>query len=231
MKSWDFTSPIPEEIGLECQGSCHETGNNSHGNSLDSADPALLQREGESQRPKLVLLLGVTGAGWTLGAAPAAFQRPMEFPGDGIPRGWNSRGMEFPGMGGAAPCPLLGCRNVAIPCFQSAVICLFNKIGKNPTFLTLKPARLSLGNLPRRRVPEFQGSGMSADPAGREQSRENGIIPLPVPGPAKPFLESFIPNPSSHPAPSSRPPGTARTFPNPAWDSFSRREFRNSLRP
>lgn len=144
---------------------------------------------------------------------------------------WNSQGMEFPGMGGAAPCPLLGCRNVAIPCFQSAVICLFNKIGKNPTFLTLKPARLSLGNLPRRRVPEFQGSGMSADPAGREQSRENGIIPLPVPGPAKPFLESFIPNPSSHPAPSSRPPGTARTFPNPAWDSFSRREFRNSLRP
>lgn len=205
---------------MECQGSCHETGNNSHGNSLDSADPALLQREGESQRPKLVLPLGVTGAGWTLGAAPAAFQRPMEFPGDGIPGDGRSRSV--------SPPRLQECR---YSLFSVRRHLPFQQNRENPTFLTLKPARLSLGNLPRRRIPEFQGSGMSADPAGREQSRENGIIPLPVPGPAKPFLESFIPNPSSHPAPSSRPPGTARTFPNPAWDSFSRREFRNSLRP
>lgn len=149
---------------------------------------------------------------------------------------WNSQGMEFPGDG----IPGDGrSRSVSPPRLQECRYSLFSvrrhlpfqQNRENPTFLTLKPARLSLGNLPRRRVPEFQGSGMSADPAGREQSRENGIIPLPVPGPAKPFLESFIPNPSSHPAPSSRPPGTARTFPNPAWDSFSRREFRNSLRP
>lgn len=226
MKSWDFTPIIPEEIGLECQGSCHETGSNSHGNSLDSADPALLQQEGESQRPKLVLLLGVTGAGWTLGAAPAAFQRPMEFPGDGIPGGWNSRGWAEPLR---VPSSVAGMSLFLV--FSPPSFAFSTKNRENPTFLTLKPARLSLGNLPRRRVPEFQSSGMSADPAGREQSRENGIIPLPVLGPAKPFLESFIPNPSSHPAPSSRPPGIARTFPNPAWDSFSRREFRNSLRP
>lgn len=128
-------------------------------------------------------------------------------------------------MGRAAPCPLLGCRNVAIPCFQSAVICLFNKIGENPTFLTLKnPCGF----------PWESSPAVSRNSKAREcQSRENGIIPLavpiPSPGPAKPFLESFIPNPSSQPAPSSRPPGIAWTLPSPAWDSFSRREFPPSL--
>lgn len=128
-------------------------------------------------------------------------------------------------MGRAAPCPLLGCRNVAIPCFQSAVICLFNKIGENPTFLTLKnPCGF----------PWESSPAVSRNSKAREcQSRENGIIPLavpiPSPGPAKPFLQSFIPNPPSQPAPSSRPPGIAWTLPSPAWDSFSRREFPPSL--
>lgn len=141
------------------------------------------------------------------------FQRRMEFPG-------------IPGMGRAAPRPLLGRGNVAIPCFAFST-----KSGKSHVFNT--KTRVAFPGKPPRCVPAFQGSGMFSHPA---EGGKKGIISLPVPQPRPSktgnrgfFLESFIPNPASRPAPSSRPPGIPRPLPNPAWDSFSRREFPLSL--
>lgn len=164
-------------------------------NSLDSPDPALpvpLQREGESLRPKLVLLVGVTGAGWTLGAAPAAFQRPMEFPRGG--RDGQSRSMSPPRLQECRYSLFSVCRHLP---FQQ------NR-GKSHVFNTKKPVRLSLGKLPRC-VPQFQGSGMS-EQGKRDHSPR---CPHPQPRPSKAFSGEFYPK-SFIPARSKLPPAGNR---------------------
>lgn len=152
---------------------------------------------------------------------------------------WNSQGMEFPGDG----IPGDGrSRSVSPPRLQECRYSLFSvrrhlpfqqNREKSHVFNTKTRAAFP-GKPPPPPCPGIPGLGnvSRSRREGAEQGKRDHSPPCPrSPGPAKPFLESFIPNPSSHPAPSSRPPGTARTFPNPAWDSFSRREFRNSLRP
>lgn len=113
------------------------------------------------------------------GAAPALFQRLLEFPG-------------------------MGCRKVAGPCFHSFAF-LQTKVGENPTFLTLKPkVWLLLGKL-----PEFQGSGMSPHPAegGKWDHCPKISVPQPQQSLFWRVRSQIPPNPQSHPAPSGSSPG------------------------